>query len=168
MSTPSFDRALQNLLGMEGGYVDHPADPGGKTRYGVTEAVARKHGYTGSMRSFPLDLAVKIYAQDYWNPFDLDTIPSHEVAELLFDMAVNMGGRGMALVAQRAVSYRVPIAVDGAWGPQTLGAVRSLASRYEDNLLGALKGERWRYYLGIIQRKPSSRAFIWGWAKRCV
>ena len=50
----NFEHAFERLIGHEGGFVDHPSDPGGATRYGITERVARANGYTGSMREFPL------------------------------------------------------------------------------------------------------------------
>ncbi len=56
----NFDTAFTKVLGHEGGFSDHPDDPGGKTRFGVTEAVARRVGYKGEMRELPLDLAKQI------------------------------------------------------------------------------------------------------------
>ncbi len=55
--TMKFETAFALLLGHEGEFSDHPDDPGGKTRYGVTEAVARETGYKGDMRELPLELA---------------------------------------------------------------------------------------------------------------
>jgi lysozyme family protein len=49
----SIEQLIDEVIGREGGYSNHPADRGGATRWGVTEAVARAHGYRGDMRSFP-------------------------------------------------------------------------------------------------------------------
>ena len=58
----NFERAFEKLLGHEGGFVDHPKDPGGATRYGITQRVARANGYVGDMRNFPLSEAMqKLY-----------------------------------------------------------------------------------------------------------
>ncbi|MCP1772876.1 lysozyme family protein [Neisseria perflava] len=54
-----FNTAVDRVLGHEGGYVNHPADPGGETNWGVTKAVAREHGYTGSMREMTRNEAKK-------------------------------------------------------------------------------------------------------------
>ena len=54
------DRLIDEVISLEGGYSDHPADRGGPTRWGVTEAVARAHGYAGSMRHFPRAQAAAI------------------------------------------------------------------------------------------------------------
>ena len=56
----TFDEAFHKLLGHEGGFVDHPSDPGGATRWGVTERVARQWGYAGSMRELPVETAKAI------------------------------------------------------------------------------------------------------------
>ena len=55
------ERMLDELVEREGGFVDHPADRGGATRYGITEAVARAHGYRGAMRQLPRAEALNIY-----------------------------------------------------------------------------------------------------------
>jgi lysozyme family protein len=47
------DQIIEGILGKEGGYVDHPSDKGGPTRWGITQTTARAHGYTGDMRTCP-------------------------------------------------------------------------------------------------------------------
>lgn len=56
---------IEDVIDREGGYVDHPADRGGATRYGITQAVARAEGYTGAMRDLPRALAARIYRRHY-------------------------------------------------------------------------------------------------------
>jgi len=89
----AFAEALAETLGSEGGFSDDPADSGGATRYGITEAVARRHGYAGPMRELPAALARDIYRADYWDVQQLDAIAllSRAVARELFDTGVNMG-----------------------------------------------------------------------------
>ena len=60
------DRLIDALIEREGGYVDHPADKGGPTCFGITEAVARAHGYRGAMRQLPREEAAAIYRRLYW------------------------------------------------------------------------------------------------------
>jgi lysozyme family protein len=69
-----FDQAFAHLLKVEGGYSNHPADRGGATVYGITEAVARQEGYQGPMQSLPLSAAQSIYKRRYWDPLCLDAI----------------------------------------------------------------------------------------------
>ena len=60
------DGLIDALIEREGGYVDHPADRGGPTCFGITEAVARAHGYAGRMANLPRDEAAAIYRRLYW------------------------------------------------------------------------------------------------------
>ena len=61
----SIDALIDAVIGREGVYGDHPADRGGATRWGITEAVARAHGYRGDMRAFLHDEAAHIYGRVY-------------------------------------------------------------------------------------------------------
>ncbi len=71
------DDLIDGLIGREGGYVDHTADKGGPTRWGVTEAVARAHGYSGDMRTFPRAQAAAIYGRLYWLRPGFDRVAEH-------------------------------------------------------------------------------------------
>lgn len=175
---PDFDLAFQEVLLIEKGYADVPGDAGGKTRYGITEAVARRHNYTGPMNRLPLQVAKAIYASSYWNKLDCGLLMDHRISSYVFDMAVNHGPMGAtggaARIIQRAVnnSHRYwperRIDVDGWWGAQTLGAVQALANRYPLSLLGAMKAERFTVYERICDSRPSQRKFYRGWIKRCA
>ena len=59
------DAMIDGILEREGGYVDHPSDPGGRTNWGITERVARANGYSGSMRALPKATAREIYRKQY-------------------------------------------------------------------------------------------------------
>ena len=56
-----FDRCVNKVIELEGGYSDHSCDRGGKTKYGITQRTAREHGYTGDMRDLTLEEAKDIY-----------------------------------------------------------------------------------------------------------
>ena len=150
----NFDAAFERLIGHEGGYVDHPSDPGGATRYGVTERVARSHGYTGSMRDFPLDLAKQIYRTTYWNAVRADECPPALRFDL-FDAAVNSGPAQAVKWLQRAVG----VADDGKIGPKTL-----LALKLADGPSAAAKfnGHRLKFMASL----PTWKTFGKGWAIR--
>ena len=60
------DSLIEEVIAREGGFVDHKADRGGATRWGITEAVARAEGYAGPMRSLPRQAAHAIYRRRYW------------------------------------------------------------------------------------------------------
>src|SRR3954469_18129090 len=87
------DPLIDGLIEREGGYANHPADKGGPTCFGITEAVARAHGYAGAMASLPREEAAAIYRRLYWlrPKFDAVAERSERLAAELFDTGVNMG-----------------------------------------------------------------------------
>ena len=150
----NFLTAFEKLLKHEGGFSDHSADPGGKTRYGVTEAVARETGYRGDMRELPLDLAQRIYKDKYWDAMQAEALPA-DVRYIVFDGAVNSGITQSAKWLQRACGVKD----DGIVGPQTIRAANSLAS---DGLKRRILGQRLRF-MATLSNWP---AFGRGWANR--
>ena len=170
MSSP-FELALAKTLLYEGVYSDDPADRGGETRFGITREVARHHGYGGAMNELPMREASRIYRIAYWDPYHLDTVAvlSPPIAHLVFDMAVNHGEGGMSRLVQRASrALGREVKVDGRWGPITEGTVIRLASDYPESFLGALKGERYKWYEDIVRARPDQAKFFRGWVKRCA
>jgi len=89
----NLDEMIEEVIAREGDYVNHPADRGGPTRWGITEAVARSQGYAGDMRKLPREEAAAIYRRLYWLKPGYDRVAglAPEVAAELFDTAVNMG-----------------------------------------------------------------------------
>jgi lysozyme family protein len=150
----NFDQAFDALLKHEGGYSDHAADPGGKTRYGVTEAVAREVGYRGEMRELPLELAKRIYRERYWDAVKADQLPS-TVRYLVFDAAVNSGVGQAARWLQRAVKVKD----DGVIGPMTLMAANQ---SNPEALARRVLAQRLRFMSGLANWPAFSR----GWARR--
>ena len=149
-----FDIAFNTLLKYEGDFSNHPSDPGGQTRYGITEAVAREVGYRGDMRELPIDLAKRIYKSRYWDAVRADELPE-AVRYAVFDAAVNSGPRQAILWLQRAVGVKA----DGIIGPQTLAAVRAADP---ERLLRLVLAQRLRFMTGL----PNWAAFGRGWARR--
>jgi len=174
---PDIDELLDGLIEREGGYVNHPADRGGPTRFGITEAVARAHGYAGAMAELPRGEAEAIYKRLYWlrPKFDQVAKRSPAIAAELFDTGVNMGPAVAATFLQRALtalnrngkdfSDLVP---DGRVGERTLEALDSfLAARGaragETVLLRALEALQGERYLRLAERRPANEAFLYGW-----
>jgi hypothetical protein len=126
------DRLIEELIEREGGYVNHPADKGGPTRFGITEAVARAHGYSGPMALLPRDEAAAIYRRLYWLRPRFDEIAKRapQVAVELFDTGANMGPAVATTFLQRALtalnrngSDYPDLVPDGRTGPLTLAAL---------------------------------------------
>jgi lysozyme family protein len=149
----TFDDAIKRVLMHEGGYSDHAADPGGKTMYGITEAVAREVGYRGNMTELPLDLAKRIYKDRYWDAVRADELPA-SIRYLMLDAAVNSGPRQSILWLQRALG----VTADGVLGPVTIA--HSFAN--ERNLPNKLLAQRLRFMTGLNTWPSFGR----GWARR--
>jgi lysozyme family protein len=170
------DQLIEEVIGREGGYSNHPADRGGATRWGVTEKVARAHGYRGDMRSFPRDEAVAIYRRIYWIRPGFDRVAEHapRIAAELFDTGVNMGPGIASGFLQRALnalnrgaSDYPDIAADRKIGPATIGALRGFLQRRGERgeivllkAIEALQGER---YMRLAEQRPGNEAFLYGW-----
>jgi lysozyme family protein len=150
----TFDECFAALLQHEGEYVNHPDDPGGKTRYGVTQAVARAAGFQGDMRELPLDLARRIYRERFWDAVQADELPA-EVRYLVFDAAAASGVRQSTLWLQRALK----VADDGVLGPKTLAAAQAADPQV---LKARLLAQRLRFMAGLANWPAFSR----GWSRR--
>lgn len=116
-----FNKAFDRVIGHEGGYVNHPQDPGGETNWGVTKNTARAYGYNGSMRDMTREQAKSIYKQGFWDRVQGDKL-NDAVAFQLFDAAVNHGIGNAVRMMQRALG----VADDGIVGNVTLSALQAI------------------------------------------
>ena len=170
------DKLIDEVIAREGEYSDHPADRGGPTRWGVTEWVARAHGYTGDMRRFPRDFAVQIYRSLYWQRpgFDAVELIYERVAEELLDTGINMGPKVASNFLQRALnalnregSDYPDVPVDGDVGSLTLAALRGFKKRRgaagETVLMRALEALQGERYIALAEERPKNEAFLYGW-----
>ena len=150
----NFEQAFEKLLGHEGGFVDHPSDPGGATKWGITERVARAHGYQGPMRDLPVAVARGIAKIAYWDTVRADLLPA-AVRYAVFDAAYHSGPGQAVRWLQRALG----VPADGILGQQTLGAANAALP---DALLRKLLGQR----LEFLTDLPTWKMFGRGWARR--
>lgn len=148
-----FDEAFDRLIGHEGGYANHPSDPGGETMWGVTARVARANGYQGDMRGLPREKAKQIYRAKYWAAVRADELPD-ELRFDVFDGAVNSGPAQAIEWLQSAIG----VEADGVIGPVTIAAARAAgplaAARYN--------GARLQFMTNL----PTWGSFGRGWARR--
>lgn len=175
----SFDRAFQHTVGVEGGYSNNPADPGGETMFGITARVARAHGYQGAMKDMPILAAKDIYRQSYWLAMRLDLIDpiSPAIAEEAFDTGVNMGvgvpipwlQEWLNALNRQGKDYPDQ-PVDGHFGAVGADALRKFLAKRgkegEKRLLAALNAEQAVRYREIVQNRPTSEDFLFGWLGR--
>jgi len=158
---------------VEGGFSDHPDDPGGKTNHGVTEAVARDNGYHGDMQVLPKSLAQQIYIQDYVTGpgFDRVIALSPALGEKLVDAGVNAGPGQAARWLQEALNQLSRggadyprIAVDGRVGAGTLAAYQALERKRGREKACELTVKLIDVQQGAHYMRLNKPAFIVGWA----
>jgi lysozyme family protein len=151
----NFDAAFTLVLGVEKGFVDDPADPGGATRFGITERLARKHGYLGDMSALPLPIAQHIAAVEFWIPCRCDALPP-ELAYQVFDAAYNSGPSQAIKWLQEALD----VPVDGVFGGATASAIAGAAN--VDKVVMRYDALR----LIFMANLPTWPSFARGWARR--
>ena len=129
---------LLGVLALEGGYVNHPSDPGGETNMGITKTTAVEHGYTGPMKELPQEVALSIYADSYvYKPgFDGVINLSEPVGTKLVDAGVNVGqGRAARWYQESLNSFSRSckdypcIKADGNIGKKTIEAHQNLIKK---------------------------------------
>ena len=171
------DQLIEELIEREGGYVNHPNDKGGPTRFGITQGVARAHGYSGAMALLPREEAIAIYRRLYWLRPRFDEIARRapQVAAELFDTGANMGPAVATTFLQRALTALnrngkdyPDLVPDGRAGPRTLAALDAFLetrgkSGGEAVLLRALEALQGERYLRLAERRPANEAFLYGW-----
>jgi len=163
----SFETALHLILGHEGGYSDRPADRGGPTKQGVTQAVYDTYRMTRSLpvrsvRDIEGSEVADIYKTQYWRPAGCDPLPD-KLALCVFDSAVNHGVRKAKVLLQRALGVND----DGIVGPATISALNdALTYGGEDVLVNQYLDVRGDFYDAIVANDPSQAQFIKGWHNR--
>jgi lysozyme family protein len=168
----NFDQCMEWLLEHEGGFVNHPDDPGGMTNYGVTAKTYQrwlsetrdladevddpwpKDITEAFIKGIPMDHVYQIYKQEYWNRVNADSLPSG-IDWCVFDWAVNSGsGR-----SSRALQKAVEVTADGAIGPMTIRAVKSYD---QEDLIEHFYQRRQQFYEGLKTFDTFGR----GWSRR--
>jgi len=154
----NFEPCLAMLLKHEGGFVNHPKDPGGMTNLGVTRAVyeqfvGRQVG-EAEMRALTPAVVAPLYKANYWDKGNCDNLPSG-VDWFVFDWGVNAGMGRPAKALQRIVG----VVADGGIGPQTLKAIQATDTK---EILEGLYGARQGFYEGL----RTFPTFGKGWTRR--
>jgi lysozyme family protein len=159
------------VVALEGGYVDHPNDPGGATRYGITERVARQNGYPGPMSGLPTLTAIDIYDRQYIRaPGFLPLVEiDPAVAEEVIDTGVNMGPARPTRFFRQAVNEvcntRLPITprMDAVTVKAWADCRANLGPRSCVRMLDSLDRQQRAEYDRLVRVNPKLRVFHRGW-----
>jgi len=163
MPSAAFEASLPFVLRWEGGFVDHPNDPGGRTNKGVTQKVydawRKRQGLPArDVKRLDDTELHRIYESGYWIPPHCDRL-AHQLDLVHFDTAVNMGPGRAVRFLQKAAGC----GVDGDFGSQTEKAVQ--ACRPGD-LIASYCATREAYYRELVRRNASLGVFLKGWLNR--
>lgn len=154
----NFQKALDAVLHHEGGFVNHPKDPGGMTNLGCTKRVWEE--WVGhpvdekAMRALTPEDVAPLYKKKYWDAVRGDDLPDG-VDYIVFDTAIN-SGPGRAI---KFLQGCVGVDMDGALGPKTMAAVRAADSKQ-------LVDDYAKRRLSFLQDLPTWGTFGKGWSRR--
>jgi lysozyme family protein len=179
---------IQDIVGIEGGSSDNPNDPGGNTKYGITQATANSYAaqlkaqfsWDGTMANLTVAMATWIYVQGYWNKLSLDQVVSSApiIAHKLFDIGVNLSllEAGQYLqnalnVFSKAQSWYSHLKVDGNVGPTTISTLNTYLQKRGNttgqwHLALLIASQQSVHYMTDAQNSQSQETFEDGWQDR--
>ncbi|MFT5880188.1 MAG: lysozyme family protein [Moritella sp.] len=168
----SIDGMIQDVLNREGGFVDHPDDRGGPTKYGITQKTLSKYyghaATTIEVKALSIEVAEEIYKRNYYYGPSIDSLVA-AIQPFIFDSAVNHGPRRAIKFVQSVCNqagYGSALTEDGAMGPNTRRAQEWAFNEMGETFLEALIEERKNFYLMIAHSRPSQKVFLKGWMNR--
>ena len=154
----NYDKCLKTILHHEGGYVNHPKDPGGETNLGVTKRVYQEHGGTKDMKDLLVEDVAPIYKKGYWDKMKGDDLPGG-LDLCVFDFGVNAGPGRSAKYLQTMIGT----VADGGIGPNTLKAVEAYVSEHGiEKSIKNFQEARQGYY----EKLSTFATFGKGWTRR--
>jgi len=174
-----YDRAFEVLMKNEGGYVNHPADSGGETKYGI----CKKYNPNIDVKNITLDFAKRFYYKNFWRPM-YDQINDKRIALKLFDISVNIGKKGLRdlvnMTLLDSVCYPDQDAIDELegvvesceedddfelWENYVTEKINSMDSSL---FLSVFKSKLINFYIDLIHNNDSLHVFRLGWIKRAA
>ena len=171
-----FNKAFLLILANEGGYSNDSDDPGGETYKGIArkkqpdwigwiivDAMKKQPNFPASLdQSQNLQAEIqRFYKAIFWDKVGGDNINDQEIANSIFDFAVNSGVSTSIGLAQQVVDA----SCDGVIGPKTVQAINNFQP---DHFIAAFTVEKCRKYIAICKKRPDSRKYFFGWIERAV
>lgn len=164
----SFEKFAGKLLNFEGGFVNHPSDRGGATKYGVILSTWKEYGYdkdhdgdvdVQDLKLINTDDAKQIAKKIFWDYFKADEIKNQSIAELISDWGYNSGRTTVAMRVQRLLK----LPVDGLFGPLSIAAINKANQK---ELFESIKKDRKAFIAFLVKADPSQEVFYNGWMNR--
>ena len=162
---PTVREIVDDVLRREGEFVQHPADAGGPTKFGITQATLAEWRHApvtaSDVSALTLDEARRILEQRYVRDPKFDQVHDARLQALLVDYGVHSGPSRVVRALQRVVG----VEVDGVIGPDTLAAIDRMGA---DTVTRQLLQARGRALASLIAADPAQRAFAAGWLRRLM
>lgn len=159
---------IERILAREGGYVDHPADRGGPTKFGITrDTLEHWRGFAVSaedVAKLTKDEAKQILRFRYIVQPGFDHLDDDRLRAIVVDAAVHSGPRQAVILLQRALD----VDEDGILGPVTLNAANQLESTDAEKLMVRVLTARMRFLVNLVIKSPDQLAFLNGWTERVM
>lgn len=162
---------IEKILETEGGFVDHPADKGGPTNFGITIGTLsdwlHKPATPKDIAALSRETAVEIYLAKYVDGPGFDSLAGSSLRSvsrlkyLLVDMWVHHGPKRATLIIQKALN----LPGDGIMGPKTMAKMRQGDT---DIVFAKVLAERIRFFGRLIRNDPTQSVFAAGWFDRCA
>ncbi len=176
----NFEHAIELVLVHEGGFVDHPSDPGGATNWGVSLRFLGDHPEVGDfdqdgdvdaqdIANMTRDQAKMIYRMFWWDKFGYGRISDQTIATKVFDFSINMGASRAHKLLQSALNnaFGLNLDVDGVLGNASIGAINVCTDGDEEQqLITAYCDAAWDFYQALIANNPKLKVFTNGWKNR--
>ena len=154
----NYQKCLETILHHEGGYVNHPKDPGGETNLGVTKRVYEEWGGTKDMKDLTVEDVAPIYKKNYWDRVKGDDLPSG-LDLCVFDFGVNAGTGRSAKYLQTLIGT----VADGGIGPNTLAKLDAYIGEHGvEHTIKEFQKARQDYY----EQLSTFETFGRGWTRR--
>lgn len=166
----TFHKAADHIIKVEGGFIKHPSDPGGSTKYGITQYTLNSfQDKVGDdryeVRFLHKSTAREIYKALFWDPLHFSDIEVQSIATIIFDQTVNQGVHRVPRRVQSVAAWlgRDPGPIDGIMGPKTIKALNG-CPHYRFNREFLIQSQI--YYAKIVRDKRELGDFIVGWSRR--
>lgn len=166
----NIDKMIDDLIVREAGYVNHPSDKGGPTKYGITlktlEDWQHKSCTADDVKQLTKAEASEIYKSEYYSHPGINLLPDI-IQPVAFDMAVNMGPIAAIKLMQTVIhKMGMPITIDGHIGPMTKKSAIIACNVYGNEVLRNICEARKEFYRDLVDRDHTQAVFLAGWINR--